>query len=166
MAGTIDESDSLIDGSDGGADFGSMYAAKASPMEDTQTPRFTPPGLVTNGSVGSSGKPLLQVTKVSSVSSSSLLTDDTFYDNDVAHRLSLSDSESEDEPTTLAGKLMHWFTMPLQILFKCTCPPAGEGPVTALSLHSFAGHTAVLPLNPCTFAACRALYDFKIGRNL
>ena len=55
-----------------------------------------------------------------STASTSFSTDDDFYQSD------LSDN-SDEGPTTIAGKAIHWFTMPLQILFKLTCPPAGEG---------------------------------------
>eukprot|EP01084_Bolivina_argentea_P053227 97719_1 len=55
---------------------------------------------------------------------SSIQTDNDYYEND----LNDSGSSGSDEgPITLSGKLMHWFTIPLQLLFKLTCPPAGEG---------------------------------------
>ena len=53
-----------------------------------------------------------------------------------------SDSDSDDTgPSTLSGKIMHWFTMPLQILFKLTCPPAGEG--IMIYLHSKRKHVSI-----------------------
>merc|ERR1719474_173233 len=114
----------------------SMYAADASAVTETMTSRLLDhednagDRRITQKSIGSvaSHSALRKAVNgvqashaVSNVSSSSLFTDDDFYDND-----SQSSSDSEG-PTTLAGKAIHWFTMPLQILFKCTCPPAGEG---------------------------------------
>merc|ERR1719474_1970550 len=114
----------------------SMYAADASAVTETMTSRLLDhednagDRRISQKSIGSvaSHSALRKAVNgvrashaVSNVSSSSLFTDDDFYDND-----SQSSSDSEG-PTTLAGKAIHWFTMPLQILFKCTCPPAGEG---------------------------------------
>ena len=117
----------------------SMYAAKASPMEETMASRLLeheesgrsprsmasgpPMAPTTNGLDGVNGANGVRAYGVSNVSTSSLFTDDDFYDNDDCSK----SSDGDEGPTTLAGRAVHWFTMPLQILFKCTCPPAGEG---------------------------------------
>ena len=50
----------------------------------------------------------------------------SFDETEIKNDLSGSDiSEDEDEMGAL-GKVMHWITMPLQLLFRFTCPPAGE----------------------------------------
>ena len=38
-----------------------------------------------------------------------------------------SSNDSNDGPKTLLQHFTHYLTMPLQIIFKLTCPPAGEG---------------------------------------
>ncbi len=110
----------------------SMYAAKASPVEETMSSRLleheesmaSGPAVVLNGHNGVNGHGTgVRVHAVSNVSTSSLFTDDDFYEND----LHSNSSDGSEGPTTLAGKAVHWFTMPLQLLFKCTCPPAGTG---------------------------------------
>ena len=54
---------------------------------------------------------------------------DTEYDAHVQSNTVELLSDELSEAVTVMTKLMHWFTMPLDVLFKYTCPPAGEGTV-------------------------------------
>eukprot|EP01084_Bolivina_argentea_P151213 263959_1 len=59
------------------------------------------------------------------ISDTSTIKTDIDYDDPRKLTDGSDDSnDSNDGPTTLIGKAMHWFTMPLQLLFKFTCPPA------------------------------------------
>lgn len=49
-------------------------------------------------------------------------------------------SDEHSNAATVMTTAIHWFTMPLYVLFKYTCPPAGEGTglrVLARSVHSY-----------------------------
>jgi Ca2+/Na+ antiporter len=43
------------------------------------------------------------------------------------HEANAAEEDDEDGPTTKLEYFIHYFTLPLQLLFRFTCPPAGEG---------------------------------------
>eukprot|EP00486_Rosalina_sp_Unknown_P003689 CAMPEP_0201575584 /NCGR_PEP_ID=MMETSP0190_2-20130828/20876_1 /ASSEMBLY_ACC=CAM_ASM_000263 /TAXON_ID=37353 /ORGANISM="Rosalina sp." /LENGTH=318 /DNA_ID=CAMNT_0048005403 /DNA_START=85 /DNA_END=1038 /DNA_ORIENTATION=+ len=104
----------------------SMMQASANNEDKSQIPIKTMNDTMESRLLGDEDNNTAQLhAKQISVASTSINTDSDFYDNYEQH--SLGSDDSDEGPTTLAGKFMHWFTMPLQILFKLTCPPAGEG---------------------------------------
>lgn len=61
-----------------------------------------------------------------------LLSDDdgahlNVHNDDGSLSVISSESVGIEPKQSLIGKCIHWLTVPLQLLFKITCPPAGEG---------------------------------------
>jgi len=50
----------------------------------------------------------------------------SFDETEIKNDSSGSEISEDEEEMGALGKVMHWITMPLQLLFKFTCPPAGE----------------------------------------